>query len=208
MDNAKTVVQLLYTAAFPPASRAQLESLLSAASKHLELLEYNPIYDPQYDSLSLPDLFKCRKFSFAPHQYAVVADNRTLTELHSNVMPTVQVVSVCNMTPMEEWNVYKGPGDLSFLAPFVRLALLRAMMEERVSLDPHTEAWFWEDPKVQKYSDSQYSNKLWQMKTLRASPTGAHYACLVYSVKDRNAMHALYSSEAAKTGGVFHGLRE
>ncbi|KAJ7902158.1 hypothetical protein B0H14DRAFT_1272067 [Mycena olivaceomarginata] len=39
-------------------------------------------------------------------------------------------------------------------------------------------------------------------------PAGAHYACLVYSVKDRNAMHALYSSEAAKTGGVFHGLRE
>ncbi|KAJ6498996.1 hypothetical protein C8R45DRAFT_980647 [Mycena sanguinolenta] len=208
MDHSKLVVELFYTAPFPPASRAQLEFLLSAPSKELELLQYKPIYDPEYESLALPDLFKCRKFSFSPHPYALVADSRTLAELHSNVMPTVQVVSVRNSTPMEEWNQYKGPGDLSFLAPFVRLALLRAMMEERVSLDANTDSWFWENPKVQKYSETQYSNNLWQIKTLRASPAGAHYACLVYSVKDRNAIHALYSAEAAKTGGVFHGQRE
>jgi len=207
-SNSKTVIQLLYTAPFPPASRSQLESLLSAASKHLELLEYKPIYDPAYDGLSLPDLFRCRNFSFAPHPYALVADSRTLAELHSNVMPTVEVVSVHNITPMEEWNLYKGPGDLSFLSPFVRLALLRAMAEERVTLDPHTNAWFWENPKRREYSDNQYNDNLWQMKTLRTSPAGAHYACLVYSVKDRNAMHALYSNEAAKTGGVFHGIQE
>ncbi|KAF8210653.1 hypothetical protein K438DRAFT_1810082 [Mycena galopus ATCC 62051] len=205
--DSKTVIQLLYTAPFPPASRAQLESILSAPSKHLELLEYKPIYDPTCEGLSLPDLLRCRNFSFASHPYALVADSRTLSELHSNVMPTIEVVSVRNITPMQEWNMYKGPGDISFLSPFVRLALLRSMMEERVKLDPLTNAWFWEHD-VKKFTELQYSNNLWQMKTLRASPAGAHYACLVYSVKDRNAMHALYSSEAAKTGGVFHGLRE
>jgi len=207
-SNSKTVIQLLYTASFPPNARSQLESILSAASRQLELLEYKPIYDPAYDGLSLSDLFRCRNFSFAPHPFALVADSRTLTELQSNVVPTVEVVSVRNITPMVEWNLYSGPGDLSFLSPFVRLALLRSMAEERASLDPHTNAWFWEHVKHREYTDKQYNDNLWQMKTLRASPAGAHYACLVYAVKDRDAMHALYTTEAAKTGGVFHGIQE
>jgi hypothetical protein len=192
---SKTVIQLLYTAPFPPESRARLEYLLAAASKHFEVLEYKSIYDPAYHGLSLAELFRCRNFSFAPHPYALVADSRTLAELRSNTLtPTVDVVSVRSITPMEEWNLYNGPGDLSPLAPIVRLALLRAMAEERATLDPHTSAWFWEHVKERAYSDTQYNESLWQIKALRASPAGAHYACLVYSVKDRNAMHALVST--------------
>jgi hypothetical protein len=193
----KTVIQLFYTASFPPASRSRLESILSAAAEHLE---YEPIYDPAYDGLSPSDLFRCRNFSFSRQHYALVADSRTLTELHSNVMPTVEVVSVQQTTAMDEWNLYKGPGDLSLLSPIVRLALLRAMAEERMSLDPHTRDWFWEAPKARQYGDN-----LWQIKTLRASPAGAYYACLVYSVKDRNSMHALVSIALLLTT-LFMGL--
>ncbi|KAJ6594222.1 hypothetical protein B0H19DRAFT_1056545 [Mycena capillaripes] len=194
----KPVIQLLYTVPFPPASRSQLEYILSAASEHLE---YEAVYDPTYQGLSPSDLFKCRNFSFS-HNYALVADHRTLTELHSNVMATVEVVSVDKTTAMTEWDRYKGPGDLSLLAPFVRLALLRAMAEERITLDPHTKDWFWENPQAKEYGDN-----LWQVKIIRADPAGACYACLAYAVKDRNTMHAQFSSEAAKTGGVFRGLQ-
>ncbi|KAK7005796.1 hypothetical protein R3P38DRAFT_3039640 [Favolaschia claudopus] len=206
----KTIVELIYNAPFPPAARSHLESLLIAAAKPLELLDFKTSNPSEfYNELSLPDLLKCRKFSFGPNPYVLVADGRTLQELNGNgaVVPTIQVVLANSFTPMQEWQAYKGPGDLGFLAPFVRLALLRAMMEERVRLDRYTTVWFWEDDK-KLTSESQYNDSMWQMKALRATPNGAHYACVVYTVKDRNAMHALYSTEAAKTDGVFHGLKD
>ncbi|KAJ6476053.1 hypothetical protein C8R47DRAFT_1220516 [Mycena vitilis] len=196
----KTVIQLLYTAPFPPPSRAQLEYILTAASEHLE---YESIYAPAYDGLSPSDLFKCRNFSFS-HPYALVADSRTLTELHSNMMPTVEVVTTEKTDAMSEWDRYQGPGDLSLLTPGVRLAILRALGEERAVLDPHTAAWFWEDPARRR----DYANNLWQIKTLRADPAGASFACLVFAVKDRNSMHAQFAKEAAKTGGIFHGIQQ
>ncbi|KAJ7045818.1 hypothetical protein C8F04DRAFT_1249194 [Mycena alexandri] len=193
----KTVVELLYTTPFSPASRSRLENILSATSAQIE---FQSSYDAAFDGLSPADLFKCRNFSFA-RNYALVADDRTLTELRANAVPTVAVVSVYKTTAMDEWNVYTGPGDISLLTPMVRLALLRAMAEERVTLDPHTAAWFWEVK-----SNREYTNQLWQVKTLRADPTGASCACLAYAVNDKSALHALYANEAEKTGGVFRGV--
>ncbi|KAJ7141505.1 hypothetical protein C8R44DRAFT_727084 [Mycena epipterygia] len=200
----RTTIQLFYTAPFPPASRSHLESILSASSEYLsaasEYLEYEAIYDPAFNGLSPSDIFKRRNFSFSSQPYALVADDRTLAELHSNTSPTLCVVSVRNFSAQDEWNLYDGPGDLSLLSPFVRLALLRALAEERATLDPHTADWFWDNPKIR-----EYTALLWQIKTLRADPAGVNYTCFCYGVKDRDTMHALYSNEAAKTGGVFRG---
>jgi len=198
----KTVVELLYTTSFPPALRSRLENILSATSAQIE---FQSSYDTAYDGLSPADLFKCRNFSFA-HNYALVADDRTLTELRANVVPTMAVVSVHGpWTPMDEWNAYTGPGDISLLTPLVRLALLRAIMEERVTLDPHTAAWFWEVEHIRAYTRA-YTDQLWQLKTLRADPTGASCACLAYAVKDKSTLHSLYANEAEKTGGIFRGV--
>ncbi|KAJ7079067.1 hypothetical protein B0H15DRAFT_858992, partial [Mycena belliarum] len=208
---------LIYTAPFTPASRYLLESVLSVAH-----LQFEPIYDPATvpDGLSPTDLFRRLNFSLPPHGYALVADTRTLTELYANAAPTVLVLSPCSTTPEEEWRLYNGPGDLTPLSFYVRLALLHALAEEKASLDPHCskEGWFWVDP----YS-REYSSKLWMIKTLRADATGAAYACNGYQSGDIKDLHALvstglrnilqrlqsfpqYSTEAAKTGGVFGGL--
>jgi len=191
-------VPLFYTAPFTPASRSHLESTLSAAS---EYLQYQSIYDPAFDGLSPADIFKRQNHSFPPHGCALLADDRTLTELHSNATPTVLVVSPCGTSPQKEWQRYSGPGDISLLTHLVRLALLRALAEERATGDPHTDAWFWGDPKGREYTD-----KLWMIKTLRAAPVGAGHACAGYAVKDIADMHALYSRAAATSGGVFRGL--
>ncbi|KAJ7772652.1 hypothetical protein DFH07DRAFT_802747 [Mycena maculata] len=182
--NMKDTVQLLYTASFSPASRSQLESILSAACQYIQ---YEPLHDPVFEGLSPCDLFKCRNFSFSNHYYALVADSRTLSELHSHMTPSVLVVSVRPLTAQREWEQYNGPGDLSLLQPNVRLALLRAMAEERAALDPHTEAWFWVGPN----HPPQYTDTLWQIKTVRADPAGANYALSFYSVKDMDDMHRL-----------------
>ncbi|KAJ7085863.1 hypothetical protein C8R43DRAFT_313404 [Mycena crocata] len=198
----KPTVQLFYTAAFPPASRSRLESLLASSNQYFD---YEPIHDPTFDGLSPSDLFRCRNFTF-PRNYAVIADIRTLSELHSNMIPTLLVVSVRSITPQDEWDRYNSPGDISLLTTYIRLALLRALAEERVTLDPHTADWFWAEPHSRQYQDI-----LWQVKTLRADPAGAHYACSVYAVKEKDMenmdeMHALYRGEAMKANGVFRGL--
>ncbi|KAJ7629890.1 hypothetical protein B0H17DRAFT_1150402 [Mycena rosella] len=190
-------VSLFYTAPFPLATRSHLESILSTASG---TLQYEPICDPVLEGFSPSDIFKRLGFSLPPPGYALVADNRTLTELHSNAAPTVLVVSPWCTTPQEQWQLYNGPGDLSLLTPYVRLALLAALAEESASLDPYKEDYYWTVPRVR-----EYTAKLWVMKTLRADAAGAAYACAGYE-KDVKEMHALYSTEAAKTGGVFRGL--
>ncbi|KAJ7217752.1 hypothetical protein GGX14DRAFT_390527 [Mycena pura] len=175
----QTAIQLFYTSQFPPASCSLLESILSAAFAGIR---FETNHDPALHGLSPSKLFKHRSYSFSQQQYALIADSRTLSELHAHVSPTVLVVSARSITPMDQWRVYDGPGDLSPLTPLVRLALLRAMVEERFALDQHTEEWFW-NPDDQRWD---YNAKLWQIKALRADPAGANYACVAYSVKDKD----------------------
>ncbi|KAJ7282880.1 hypothetical protein C8J57DRAFT_1463473 [Mycena rebaudengoi] len=201
MSNDSTSVDLFYTVAFPPAARLHLEALLSSAESHLH---FRPSYDAAFDGLSPANLFKHFHSSLSRHSYALIADRRTLSELSGpNTVPTVIVASAHSTTSQEDWDRYKidGPGDLSLLHEPVRWALLRAMCEERLTQDPRTDGWFHASPR-----DYSLTSIMWQIKTVRADLAGASYACRVYATNNINDMHALFSDEAAKTGGVFRGI--
>ncbi|KAJ7072052.1 hypothetical protein C8F01DRAFT_1102331 [Mycena amicta] len=203
----QTPIELLYTAHPSPYARAFLEQALSAGG-----IECSPIYTPAFDGLSPSNLFKHRNCSFSHYQFALVADDRTLQELDAQLSPTLLVVSTRRKTPMEEWAAYEGP-DLNLLSWNVRLALLRAMAQERFTTAPSVlsnSEWFWEPPE----KPYRYEGKIFQVRWLRASVVGAVEACLEllakdqkYSSKDNNEMYDLLEAEAAKTGGVFTGRK-
>ncbi|KAF7315668.1 hypothetical protein MIND_00082400 [Mycena indigotica] len=201
-----TPIQLLYTFPFSPTARILLERTLSTQG-----LDFAGLYDPAFDGLSPSDLFRRRDLTFG-HNFALVADERTLKELDSHLPPTLSVLSVRSRTPIDEWGDYTGP-DLNPLSWSVRLALLRSMVKERLTLDskehPDSDS-FWENPKP----PHRYDEKIYQIKWLRANISGAIQACQAYAdadnqypAKDKNALYTEFKLQADKTGGVFIGLQ-
>nr|GAT46030.1 predicted protein [Mycena chlorophos] len=202
-------IELLYTTHFPAHIRTLLEEALSRAG-----LEVSPIYDPDaFAGLSPGKLYEKRQYAFT---YALVADERTLDEISSSSpSPTVVVLCVRHRTPIDEWGAYQGP-DLQALSWGVRLALLRSMLEERFTLDQKASStgsceWIWEEPTY----PYRYEARLFQLKWVRADVRGAMQACREYAaaesqypVKDKAQIHAVFEAEAAKTDGVFTGLKQ
>jgi hypothetical protein len=89
----------------------QLESLLSSAAE--SYLRVTPSYDAVFDGLSPTNLYKYLSSSILRQ---LIADGRTLSELNSNTLPTVILVSAQSTTPQEDWDSHKidGPADLSY----------------------------------------------------------------------------------------------
>ncbi|KAF7321781.1 hypothetical protein MKEN_00699900 [Mycena kentingensis (nom. inval.)] len=198
-------IQVYFTAEFPANTGALIEQLLSrGVSKHEFIL------DPALHGLSPTQLFKHQNCSFSHYPFALVADTRTLLELEAQNVPTLALVITRSHTAFDEWDLYDGP-DLRLLTPLVRLALLRAMAQERFTLDNATHQrpnlssaeWFWDPPE----RPFRFDHKMWQVKSLRVDLIGAIQACMELAAKDADceALYLSFESQAARTGQAFAG---
>ncbi|GLB39878.1 hypothetical protein LshimejAT787_0703880 [Lyophyllum shimeji] len=200
---AQPPVRVYYTCPFSQPAKEHLESLLSNVS---EWTSFSSVpYNPAHNGLSPSQLFQHLGNTFSETSYALIADQRTATELEGSAPtdPTLTVAAAWQITPGDEWDLYRGPQDLDSMPEDQRIALLRGLAEQRANQEAQEsggEEWFWEPNSEQRGIDAV----LWQVKSVRADLAGAVYICSVYAVKDIRDMHLYFKRTADTSGGVFH----
>jgi len=200
---AEPPVRVYYTFSFTQPAKQHLESLLSNVSESSTFLSVP--YDPAHNGLSASQLFHQLGNTWSDRSYAVIADQRTATEIETSAPggPTVTVAAAWQITPGDEWDLYRGPQDLESMPETQRTAFLRGLAEQRANQEAQEsggEEWFWEPNSEHRGIDAV----LWQVKNVRADLAGVGYICSVYDVKDVRDMHLFFKRSSDNNGGVFH----
>lgn len=190
---ASLPVNVYYTYPFSPPSKQRLETLLSTVSEWKTF--HSVPYDEAYNGLSPSQLFQHLGNTWSGVEYAIIADQRTATELDASASatPTVTVAASCQITLEYEWDLYRGSQDLESMPEAQRNTLLRGLAEQRANREAQEsgwEEWFWEPNSEQRGIDAV----LWQVKSVRADLGGMGYISDVYDVKDIRDMHLHVSS--------------
>ncbi|KAF8065216.1 hypothetical protein FPV67DRAFT_1671492 [Lyophyllum atratum] len=196
-------VLVYYT--YYPFSQTVKQHLESSLSNVSEWITFSSVpYDEAHNGRAPAQLLQYLGNTWSGPSYAIIADRRTAVEVDAAdpTSLTITVSASWQITPGDEWDLYRGPQNLDSMPEAQRIAFLRDLAEQRANRDAQAskgEEWFWEPNSEQKGVDAI----LWQVKSVRADLAGMGYVCSVYDIKDIRDMHPHFKRSADNNGGVF-----